>query len=105
MASPATWDHGEVIARAASQGHESMAINQQGSVLMSMAHITTRGHWDVPVRVVTGDHMDVQGLCRKGLTLTGCDDLESWSHFLPGQYLGEQALHLVQVAQCSWLWW
>lgn len=55
--------------------------------------------------VVTGDHKDVQGLCRKGLTITGCDALESWSHFLPGQYLREQDLDLVQVAQCSCPWW
>ena len=92
------------LTHATIEGH-ACDLTAADSVLMSMAHITTIGHWDVPVSVVTVDHMYVQGLCRKGLTLTGCDDLESWSHFLPGQYLGEQALHLVQVAQCSWLWW
>lgn len=48
MASPATWDHGEVIARAAIKGHESIAIHHQRSVLMSMAHIITREHRIVP---------------------------------------------------------
>lgn len=42
MSSPAPWDHGEVIAPAATGGHESMAIHQQGSMLMSLAHIITR---------------------------------------------------------------
>ena len=67
----------------------SVTMQRQGSV----THITAREPGKSLVRAAAEDHMDVQGLCRKGLTLTGCDDLESWSHFLPGQYLGEQALH------------
>lgn len=43
----------------------SVAMQLQGSVLMSMAHITTREHGDPSVvGAATGDHVDVQGLYR-----------------------------------------
>lgn len=40
---------------------ESLTMQQQGSVLMSVAHIITRKHGDI---LGLGDHMYVQELCR-----------------------------------------
>lgn len=39
-------------------------MQQQGSVLMSTTHITTRKYGDVPGLAAAMDHMDVQGLYR-----------------------------------------
>lgn len=35
------------------------------------------------VEAASGDHLDVQGLCRSGPTLTERSALESWAHLLP----------------------
>lgn len=45
---------------------ESMGMQQQGSVSMFMAHITTREHGLSLVRTSTGDRVDIQGLCITG---------------------------------------
>ena len=41
----------------------SMTMQQQGLVLMSVAHITRRDHRRFLVWTTTSDHMDVQELC------------------------------------------
>lgn len=41
---------------------ESMGMQQQGSVSMFMAHITTREHGLSLVRTSTGDRVDIQGI-------------------------------------------
>ena len=44
-----------------------MDMQQQESVSMSMAHITTKGHMATSlVWAAAGDHVDVQGLHRAG---------------------------------------
>lgn len=42
----------------------SGSVTTQWQRLASMAHIATRKHGDVPGWAATGDHVDVQGLCR-----------------------------------------
>lgn len=59
----------------------SMAIQWQGLVLMSEAHITTREHGEVPCQ---GSCWGLLG-CPRGCTdlvppLTGCGALEKWLH-------------------------
>lgn len=46
----------------------SVAMQQQGAVSMSVAHITTKDHMDALVWAVSWDCIDVQGLCRTGST-------------------------------------
>lgn len=64
MASIVIWGHGsEMPLRSLS---ESVAVQQQQSVSMSMNHITT-SNGDVPgslvvISTTAGDHFDVQGL-------------------------------------------
>jgi hypothetical protein len=79
----------------------SMALQQQGAVSISVAHITTKDHANALVWPVSWDHIDVQGLCRAGSTpqwlwhvgelalpLTGCSTLESQPCTSPGQHSG-----------------
>ena len=44
---------------------------------MEVAHITTREHGDVPGRAASGDHLDLQGLCRNGSASLDGGTLES----------------------------
>lgn len=37
----------------------SMVMQQQGSVSISVDHITTKGHEDVPGLAATWDHVDI----------------------------------------------
>jgi hypothetical protein len=71
MANLTTWGHDEVPAQAATEGLRAMsrfvATRQQG--LVSMVHIATRKHGDIPGWAAAGEHMDVQGLCRTGPAL------------------------------------
>lgn len=49
VACPVTWGYGEVLVCAAIEGHIwSVAMQQQGSVLMFIAHITNKDHADIP---------------------------------------------------------
>lgn len=63
----------------------SVAMQQQASVLISMARITTKDHVNFPG---LGDHRDIQELYRSGLPLILCSILESWSDLLPASALG-----------------
>ena len=58
----------------------SVATERQGLVLMSMIHITTREHGDVPGSAAEEDHAHVQELYRTDLLLTGCCALSSSPH-------------------------
>lgn len=80
---------------------ESMAMKWQGSVSMSMSHITTREHGDAPGRVPVRDHLDIQGLGITGSTPHWLFVLESLSHLLPATALGRTGLNFYQTAQWS----
>ena len=43
-------------------------MQQQGTMLMSVAHITTREYGEVPGQAATGDHVDIQRFCLTGST-------------------------------------
>ena len=49
----------------------SVVLQQQGSVSISMAHITTREDGMILFSAASRDHVDVQGLCIIGPTVTG----------------------------------
>lgn len=56
---------GEVLASAVTEAHVWVHdMRMQGSVSMSMAHITNKGHQDDPVLLwaSTWDHIAIQGL-------------------------------------------
>lgn len=59
---------------------ESVAMQQRGSVSISMTDIATSEHKDVPG---WADHMDVQEMCRTRLPLTGFSALETWPNLSP----------------------
>lgn len=82
---------------------ESRAMELQGSVSTSLAHITIRGHGDILVKATARDHMDVQGLCRPDPALSA----EPWragSISQLRQHSTRKALFLSQAAQRSWPW-
>lgn len=59
----------------------SVAMQLQGSVLMSMAHITTREHGDPSVvGQLLGTMWTSRGCTELAPSLTGCGTLESWFH-------------------------
>jgi hypothetical protein len=70
---------------------ESVAIQQQGWMLMSVAPISTREHGDIPGgAAVEGPH-GCSGAVQNYFPLNGCDTQESWPHHLLMAELREQA--------------
>lgn len=64
-----------------------VVMQHQGSVSLSMAHVTTIGHANVPgLGCIAWDHFDIEGLCRVGPTPTGCHSWESRPEISPGQH-------------------
>lgn len=60
----------------------SMATQQQGLVLMTVAYITTKEHGSIPG---WGSHQGpyvCPQVSQLALPLSGCNNLESWSHLL-----------------------
>ena len=69
----------------------SMAVQQQGTVLMSVAHIITKAMQMSLVWAASRDQANIQRLWRAAPT-TGCGSQEIWPH--PFQaVLRKQALH------------
>lgn len=79
---------------------ESMAMQWQGLVSMSIVHITKREHGASMVRAAARDHVEVQGLCITGPaphclrasgelvpSLTGSSTQESGTCTSPKQHL------------------
>lgn len=62
------WGCGEVPARAATEGH----IWVRSYIAAGVTHITTIEYGVSLIRTAVGDHVDVQGLCRAGPSLTSC---------------------------------
>lgn len=56
--------------------------------MLSVTHVSTREHGDVPVEAVARNHLDVQRLCITALPHTECDAVESWFHLLAKAALG-----------------
>ena len=79
---------------------EFMGKQWQGSVLMSLAHITTREHGDVPGRGPARYHLDVQVLGITGPTPQGMQSSGEMAPSLKKQQhvVGEQALNFTQAA-------
>lgn len=72
----------------------SVVLQQQGPVLVSVSHIATKGHGDIPGLDSRQGLVHVRGLQKAGPT----------PH--PLQDLGEQALHPARAVQQSWpCWW
>lgn len=65
MASPAIWGHGEVLARAANEGHVWVHVYAVAGVGVNVLPIENMG--TSLVRAAARDHVDVQWLCIAGL--------------------------------------
>lgn len=72
---------------------ESKTMQWQGTMLMPMAHTTTREYEDFLVRAATGNSSMAAAFWRAG----------PFSH--QWQHLRKLALNLTQAVQWSWLWW
>ena len=84
----------------------SVAMHRQGSISMSVVHVTTKGHVDVSGRLLpattlmpksyTGLNTELYAELYEELApaLTGCSTWKSWPHRLPGVALRRVALHL-----------
>lgn len=68
----------------------SMAMQQQGSVWMSTAHITTRDHRDICPwsRQLPGTTWMSRDCTELGPHVVGCGILERWPHLSPDAALG-----------------
>ena len=84
---------------------EFKSMQLQGSVLMSVAHITTREHGDVPGRGPARYHLDVQVLGITGPTPHWLFALECLPHLSPATALWRAGLDFYQTAQWSGPWW
>lgn len=62
---------------------ESITTQQQGSVSMSMTHITTRKHGMSQIRTATGDHTNAQGVRIIGHASHRRQCSKFWSHLSP----------------------
>lgn len=71
VVSPAIWDHGEVMACTDTEGHVWVCDQQQGAVLISMAHITTKDHVDIFVWAATWTMLMPKGYAVLAWPLTG----------------------------------
>lgn len=74
-----------------------MALQKEGSELMSVAHVTTtKGH----VEAATCDGVDVQGLCKAGVLSCAV-----WGQLGPHQLQYEAASpYVTGEAQYNWPW-
>lgn len=63
----------------------SMALQQWGSLSVSMANVTTKSHTDFPGLAAARDHVDVQGLSRTGTHPLKAAAFGSQPHTSPGQ--------------------
>lgn len=78
---------------------ESMAMQWQGLVSLSMVHITKREHGASMVRAAARDHVEVQGLC---ITGPAPHWLRASGELVPSltqQHSGEWDPHLAQAAR------
>lgn len=83
--------------KAMSESESKISQQQQGLVLMFMAHLITREHGNVSGRdTCQGPHECPAAMCNWAHPLTGCNPLEIWPQW---QHSGDLSLHSTQAAQ------